>query len=516
MSERTRLAAGLAAVALSAAVGLALRFADFDWQILGGDELHAVHFATTRGWGEVLTYYGPEDDSVPLTRLYAKGLAARGALSELTLRLPVAASGVLLILAPLAFAPALGWPAALGAAALSATSPPMIFYSIFARSYAPAALALVLALAAWQRWLAGGARRAHLAFAALAALAVSLHLFCAFPAGALFALALARSRGEPSLRRPLAAALALAAAIGLALLGPGLGLLAATHRLKLGGTTLEGVALAFPWAQLTGGGFALEAAFAVLGALGLAALWRRAPPLAHGMAAMLAAQALALAILRPAGGPGSFGRYFFLVWPLWLLATAAGLEAAVRAIARRLAGREPAPGAALSATLLTCAGLALAVPAVSPAAIFRVRPSSLRSGKAMLHPERAFSRAAPALGRWLAAQPDRGDVLLVAPYVTSNESWIALAGLQARLGMRIEMAEPRIGAWRRRGVALRHVVDLDEDDQVRATGARYLLLAAGEDPPGLREQLRARLGGPVALGQDFEVYRLPPTSPAAD
>lgn len=507
------LALGLGAAAV--AVGLELRFADAGSQIVGGDELHAVFVAIAQPWLGVLGYYGVEDNSVPYT-LYAKALTQLGVLDETTLRIPVMASGVLLLLCPWWLRREIGRGAALAAIALSATSPPMIFYSLYARPYAPAALCLMLAVVAWSRWLGSGRSRAAFHFALLSVAAIFFHLYCVFPIAALYVFALARARNERSLRRPLAMAVGLSAAALLVLFAPGLPALVATRAAKLGGTPLDPVTFRIVFGQLTGHLAAVEWLLLALCAIGLIALQRRAPLLGHGIAVILIVQVLALLATRPLGKAGSWARYYYDVWPLWLIAAGVGLSACVRAAGRIVRAQQRTPWLEVATA---AAGLALAscVPLVSPAALFRAKPSSFRTNKAMLQRLWPLDGAEPATWRALLARPDHGDVLLVSPYVSANTGGIALAQLQMRAGMWIEMADTDVPLQRQSGVVYRHAVDLGSASELASTRARYLLLDLEAGGARLRDALRARLGEPLAVDEKGELYDLAPvTRPAED
>jgi hypothetical protein len=501
-------AAGLA-VALAFALGLYLRLADFGSQIVGGDELHSVYVALDRSWSGVLGYYGPEDNSVPYT-LYAKGLMQLDALDETTLRLPAIGAGALLILAPLLFACEIGATAAAIASALLATSLPAVYYSILARPYAPAALCLLLAVAAWSRWQVESGRRAALAFAGFSALAVFLHLFCVFPLSPLFAAALLRGLRDVRFRREAILALACTGLALLAGLGPGLPTLVATRAAKIGGTPFDRAFISVAFAQLTGHLPALKWLLLALPIAGLAALQERAPALARGIALALAAQALALVATRPEGGAGTWGRYFFLVWPLWLLTAAVGIDAVISRALRRFAMPLRA-GAALATGL----AVALAAPLESRAPLFRLQRNNLRSNKVMLQQLKPLAGESPQTWEVLLARRDRGDVLLVSPYVSSNTGQSALIALQRRSGMRIEMADVDVAALRARGIHYRNVVDPDSADEVTASGARYLLLDLEAGGDRLRDPIRARYGEPLAADAAGELYRLRPAPSAA-
>jgi hypothetical protein len=124
-------------------------------------------------------------------------------------------------------------------------------------------------------------------------------------------------------------------------------------------------------------------------------------------------------------------------------------------------------------------------------------------------------RGGAELATWraLIAQPERGDVLLVSPYVISNTDSLVLAQLQMRAGMRIEMADADVPRLRHSGVVYRHAVDLGNTSELASTRARYLLLDLQAGGSSLRESLRARFGEPLAVDENGELYDLAPVTP---
>src|SRR5262249_45267977 len=150
----------------------------------------------------------------------------------------------------------------------------------------------------------------------------------------------------------------------------------------------------------------------------------------------------------------------------------------------------------------------------SPAALFRAKPNSFRTNKAMLQRLAPDGVGEPATWRALLARPDRGDVLLVSPYVIANTDLLPLARLQMRAGMRIEMADSDVPRLRRSGVVYRHAVDLGSAGELAATRARYLLLDLDAGGARLRESLRARFGEPLAADATGELYDLAPIAKA--
>lgn len=298
-SGRIWLAAWLGAIA----AGAALRLAGIREQVLGGDELHAVRAALGRTLGEILVTYQQADHSIPLTALYRLCFEAGLRPSELALRAPLLACGILLVaLAPLAARSAIGSAAAARLAWLLALSPALVFYSRIVRSYAPLVLlAGGAAVAAWL-WIEARSRRAAVAYVALAAAATWFHLLAApFVVAPLIYALLCRfdGRGGPD-RRSVAAVAAGLAATFAAFLLPGRESLLAAYQARRQietptlDTWLDAMAL-----QAGSASPVAVALFAALAALGLAALWRERRRLALYTALLVSAQLAALLVLRP-------------------------------------------------------------------------------------------------------------------------------------------------------------------------------------------------------------------------
>jgi hypothetical protein len=174
----SRIKKGHAALLLLAlAIGVIFRLWNLRAQVLGEDEMHAIHAALVHPIPAILVTYQRVDNSIPLTALY-RFLMDRGVkLTEMLVRLPVLLSGLaLLFLAPLWAARRLGWGSALFFAALLATSPGLIFYSRIGRSYGPIVLFAFGALAAFESWWRRPEDwRLGAAYVVLAALATWFH-----------------------------------------------------------------------------------------------------------------------------------------------------------------------------------------------------------------------------------------------------------------------------------------------------------------------------------------------------
>ena len=144
----------LAPTAFAAAVlvGTAIRLDQIADQVPGDDEWHSIHALLTQTYAWILTHFGLSDHSIPLT-VYEKLLSDTLGLSELGMRAPSLAAGIAsLVVLPLLLRPALGLKASVVFAWLLAISPLHVYYSRYARPYAPALLCTVVAVLAFDRW----------------------------------------------------------------------------------------------------------------------------------------------------------------------------------------------------------------------------------------------------------------------------------------------------------------------------------------------------------------------------
>ncbi|MFN0006646.1 MAG: hypothetical protein ACKVXR_01960 [Planctomycetota bacterium] len=144
----------LAWIAFGAAVlvGAAIRLDQIARQIPGDDEWHSLRALLTQTYGWIATHFGLSDHSIPLT-LYEKLLADTIGLSELGMRAPSLLAGLASLVAiPLLLRPAIGLKASVILAWLLAISPLHVYYSRYARPYAPALLLTVVAVIAFDRW----------------------------------------------------------------------------------------------------------------------------------------------------------------------------------------------------------------------------------------------------------------------------------------------------------------------------------------------------------------------------
>lgn len=164
-----------AAIAGAVAAGIGLRGWRLGRQILSGDEFHAVNAALEWPLGEILTtwtYHGA-DYGVPLGALLRLAFDAGLSLGELELRLPAFVCGTALVaVAPWLLRDRIGPRATAVLAWLVATSPLLAIYSRMVRTYAPAGLLAFVAAVGFERWWRTGSRRAGVAYAVCAPLAL--------------------------------------------------------------------------------------------------------------------------------------------------------------------------------------------------------------------------------------------------------------------------------------------------------------------------------------------------------
>jgi hypothetical protein len=337
------------ATAAAFAGGAALRFYRLPAQVLLGDEIHAVRAVLSIPLPEILVTYRITDYCLPLGGLARLVLERGGTLSELGFRWPVVASGLLLLAAAPLVARRLASPrAAFVYPWLLAISPGLVLYSRIARSYAPASLLALAAVAAFFAWWRTGRRRYGAAYAVLGALAVWFSLVVApFVAtalafGVLAALgkrlatglpreaegARGRGVGRPGWLGLLLVGLALAAGLACFLV-PGWESLHQVLAAKPGRGELRLASVLSALQLLAGTTRPLVAAlFWLLAARGLARLASRDRAAALFGALLLAAQCAALAVTTPFGlaNPVVLERYLVVALPVVLLWVAHAFE----------------------------------------------------------------------------------------------------------------------------------------------------------------------------------------------
>lgn len=310
-------------------VGLHLRLHDVASQLMGGDELHALTAAEDRPLHELLSYHTRAQNSIPLT-IYARLLMDLGAFSELTFRMPALLAGLLLPLTPLLFRRSLGIGTALIATALLTVWPMCLYYSFVARPYGPAALFLVLALHGWHRWTSDGSRTYLFAFSVFAALACYFHVLCLFPVLWLLLAALLEARRGTVQPAEALRAIAATAALGALLIGPGLpGLiemrLIDSARPEIGTPALASRA----FAVLAGTEPANALVLFASACAGCTLIHRSSSTLGRAITGILISLPIELLVTQPFPTTRAWARYEFLVWPVFVIATAVAIEAGI-------------------------------------------------------------------------------------------------------------------------------------------------------------------------------------------
>jgi mannosyltransferase len=210
-TEDRAVLATLVGVVVAAAL---LRFATLDRQSLWSDE--AMTAALTRlGFGEMLRTIPQSESTPPLyyvvtwlwTRIFGHGEVGLRSLSALAGTLTVPAT----FQAGRAFASAR---AGLAAAAVVTVSPPLVWYSQEARSYALAVLLCAVSFAALARVLERPTGRWACIWAGASVLALATHYFAGFVVAAEAVWLTLRHRSSPPVRRALAALAIAAVAVG--------------------------------------------------------------------------------------------------------------------------------------------------------------------------------------------------------------------------------------------------------------------------------------------------------------
>jgi uncharacterized protein (TIGR03663 family) len=218
-----------------AACALALRLPDAGGRPLHNDEaVNATKLATLLTEGryayEPHEYHGPTLHYFALPLLWLTGARTADDLTDYRLRLVTIGFGVACVLAAGLFARGLGWPATLAAAALTAVSPAMVFYSrYFIHEMLLVVFTALLLGAGWRWWLTRKLPWALLAGAGLGLMYATKETFLipllaiglALAATALWGkwvpvpgAPLVRPRVSQHWRKPLGLALAVAAVVG--------------------------------------------------------------------------------------------------------------------------------------------------------------------------------------------------------------------------------------------------------------------------------------------------------------
>jgi hypothetical protein len=565
------------------AVGAYLRLWHLGSQIPFDDEWHAIAYVVDHDLGYLFTHYTRLGaNSVP-HNLYLRLAYRTIGLSEWSIAFPSLLCGILLLW----FYPRWVWDrcgagAGLVSAVVLALHPFLIFYSRFARPYAPLLLVEFLAITSLMTWVGTG-RRLHRAFAiAFGAFGMWIHgtgvppLLAAWTAAYLWQRRAQRGEATagPSPARLLTAGLVMLAVAFLLMLP------ALLHAANPSGDATDPFTLhtADAISQLIFGsaspGLRLLLGAATLFGLGLAA--RTIPSeLAVLLVAALAAVATVLVVRPTQSDVGAiFARYAL---PIFLLA-----PLGIGMAAQWLVGRIASPGLRRWATGLGGLGLVVAIYMAGPLPYAYVDHASFtkhaafqyeypdfdatislpdpvsaqyrRIARAQLHP--FYARLAREGGQapiieypfliaqctnrfYFAQMLHRRPVL--AGYYASGAGWDDIYGLALddsrrsatslvspgymMAEMSIDQALGHLASGS--GIRFRTVVDIDDVDALRRSGAEYLVLhwnpareflflevdrrlgtSRGRFVAVIRDRLRPKLGKPIVDDDRMTVFRL--------
>ena len=160
--------------------GFFLRWYMLRDQVLLDDEWHGLFYVIGRSPVWLLTHFSvPGATSIPLN-IYTWAVGATVGWSELLLRLPLLACGILcVIVCPLLARDIIGTRPAAWLALFLAISPILIFYSRFCRPYSAVALLGFVSVLCASRWARSGGWRWGAFYVVTGILAVYFHLFAA-------------------------------------------------------------------------------------------------------------------------------------------------------------------------------------------------------------------------------------------------------------------------------------------------------------------------------------------------
>lgn len=316
-------------------VGAGLRLYQLPGQLLLGDEWHAIFAAHNGTYYHILSHFGISDYSIPIA-LYFKFLSSSVGLNELVIRAPFFLSGLLSILIfPILVrnyvgrftSNLFGW--------LLALSPPLIFYSRFARPYAISLLFGFIAVIIFFRWWGESSWRYAIQYM-LFALASAYFLLVNLPfvlGPFIFFSVFCFFKSQKSIQNPLKKlsllALPTLLALGCLLALPlyidfnAISSKAASQLIQVpiisdAFTYLAGMTTL--WMVITMGGLII---------MGLKKAYRNYPFFASYLLALSLIQAITIFFLRPVGtnAPHILARYLLILLPALLIFASSGVEA---------------------------------------------------------------------------------------------------------------------------------------------------------------------------------------------
>jgi len=316
--------------------GAGLRLYQLPGQILFGDEWHAIFAATHSDYSQIVSNFGLSDRSIPITLYYKLAMNSVG-LEEWVIRTPFFLAGTLTILIlPLLVRSFVGRFTSNLFAWLLVLSPPLIFYSRFARPYSISLLCGFVAIIMFFRWWTAAPNwRPALLYAIFAsASAYFLLITLPFVLGP-FLFFFALSLHSPWVQ--LSHSIKRLTCLGILTLVPLFLLLAPplysnfeAISNKAGHSMVQPSVMAEAFKILTGQESLLLIAITVILAItGLIRVYRKSQSFAAYLFALSLIQAVIILILRPIGAnaPHILARYLLLALPVLLIFVAAGVEA---------------------------------------------------------------------------------------------------------------------------------------------------------------------------------------------
>jgi len=334
-------------------IGAFVRGHGLSRQLPVSDEWHALHAAATCDASTLFTLMTPGATSIPMN-LYDRALLHTVGWSEWSLRLPAFLSGLLLVaLAPWLLAGLLTPRARVLTCALLAIAPFLVFFSRYARPYAPVALLTFLTVVEGWRFARTGRTRSLIVCVASGVLAAWLHVIEARVVLFVLLVLLLLPRLMPQQvkprRRMVVTALVIALGDMAVLLLPaywntGERLFGGLQQADSALTGLLGSLHFFAGTQSP----VWIALFVALVALGAWTLWRADRLFAVLCGTVVVGCAAVVLVSRPVLShvPIVAARYVLPALPLLLVACAAGADALLRALEdRRLLGNASRVGA---------------------------------------------------------------------------------------------------------------------------------------------------------------------------
>ena len=519
--------------------GAGLRAYQLPGQILVDDEWHALHKVVRSSYAGILTSFGNADHSIPIALYYRLATDAIG-LSEWVIRTPFFVAGTLMILVvPLLMRGHAGRTASDILAWLLALSPPLVFFSRFARPYAIVALfgsVAVLAFYAW--WLERRTRDAVLyatmtvltGYFTLVALPFALGPFAFFAVTALRGPAAHR---WAAIRR--LAWLGLATVVPLAaLLAPPLWVDSQALAIKAGHGTLRWSTLLQALQAAAGaGGPWVAAGVCVLGGIGGFRMVRKNPLLGTFLTVLISIQVIAVAVVRPLGVERVpvLSRYLLPVLPVGLLFAAVGLRWLVGLVVR-----SRRRGLNVVAVAGACAAWFVSGPL--PEVYYRpnnwtanVLRKALENKPDPIRHLRRKVRRVPEFYSSLGKHPRASHTVVEAPWIWAiGRNYLPVYQHIHRQETLIGFvnglcSEPRAGEvpWGTPGIRLRNFVFLAEPDELHERDVDFVVfhrhpLREAKRPPqrgwrldvsGCIARYRARFGAPVFSDPDIVVFEIP-------